>query len=119
MNRLVTAPLEKRELHIDNAAHDKRMYVGCRLQKYVPGCTNGGGSTPSALGVVRRRVWGWYAPAHDRFRSLTILLLEGDSGPISGNVTCEVQRIRDRPAATCKSCGRRSVGTAEDALVIS
>lgn len=119
MNRLATAPLEKRELHIDNAAHDKRMYVGCRLQNMCRDAQTEGDPHRLQLGVVRRRVWGWYAPAHNRFRSLTILFLEGDSGPISGNVTCEVQRIRDRPAATCKSCGRRSVGTAEDALVTS
>ena len=69
------------------------------------------------LGVVRRRVLGWYAPAHNGFRSLTILLLEGESGPISGSVTYEVQRMRDRPAATCKICGRKSVGPAEDTPV--
>jgi hypothetical protein len=108
MNKSATAPLEKHELHIDNAVHGRRKYVGCKLQKCVPGGSATGGLSDVASGI-------WYAPAHTYNSAPGKVILDQSVEALP--VRCS--GIRDRPAATCKSCGRRSVATAEDALVTS
>ena len=111
MNRSATALLEKHELHIDNAVHGRRTYVGCKSQNVCRG-----GSTPSATGGLSDVASGvWYAPAHTYNSAPGKVILDQSVEALP------VRRsgIRDRPAATCKSCGRRSVATAEDALVTS
>ena len=82
-----------------------------QVTKCVPG-----GSTPSATGGLSDVASGvWYAPAHTYNSAPGKVILDQSVEALP--VRCS--GIRDRPAATCKSCGRRSVATAEDALVTS
>src|SRR5271163_4269824 len=82
-----------------------------QVTKCVPG-----GSTPSATGGLSDVASGvWYAPAHTYNSAPGKVILDQSVEALP--VRCS--GIRDRPAATCKSCGQRSVATAEDALVTS
>jgi hypothetical protein len=118
MNRLATAPWEKRELHIDNAAHDKRKYVGCKLQDMCRDAQTEG-STPSAtrgcqtsrLGLVRASTQ-LVSITYNSAPGKVILDQSVKALPVrcSAYVTGQLQHAR---------CGRKSVATAEEALVTS
>lgn len=86
---------------------------------YVPGCTNGGGSTPSAtrgcqtsrLGLVRAGTQ-LVSITYNSAPGKVILDQSVKALPVrcSAYVTGQLQHAR---------CGRKSVGTAEEALVTS
>jgi len=90
-----------------------RYMAGVRMwdasyRKCVPG-----GSTPSATGGLSDVASGvWYAPAHTYNSAPGKVILDQSVEALP--VRCS--GIRDRPAATCKCCDRRSVATAEDVL---
>jgi hypothetical protein len=111
MNRSAIAPLEK---HIDNAIHGRRMWdASCRM---CAGMHKRRGSTLSATGGLSDVASGVrYAPAHTYNSAPGKMILDQSVEALP--VRCS--SIRDRPAATCKSCGRRFVVTAEDAQVTS
>jgi hypothetical protein len=87
MNRSATALLEKHELHIDNAVHGRRMW-DASLQNVCRDAQTEGDPHHLRQGAVRRRALGLVrAGSYLQFCSW-----KGDSGPISGSVTYEVQR---------------------------